>query len=793
MGGRGVAILVFCLLAAAPLRAQPELVLTDEHTVVSLTPYLALLRDEDRALRIEDVTGAYAGRFAPADAARTNLGYTRAAYWGRLRVRNAATARRRWHLVVDEHDLSRIELYRVTPEGAYRAAYTGTSVARPVGIVPDLFHTFPLDVPPGQGETLYLRVTAEDAMLLPLWLWTPEALQERSRNEWFIVGLFVGLLGTMCVYGTLLFLMLGDRLYLYFALFAGTLAVLELIQDGVQSYVQPGLNPVSHALVPGLVMLAAVVLLLFTRAFLHWPAPGTRSATLFRAGLGVLILWGLLGLLLGYYTAMVGNNVLLLGVMAACLTGGVQAWRREQPAGRMYLLSWSPLMLWMLYFLFSRAGLIPHWPWMDYGCQITVSLLMLGFAWSLAARVRHIEKDREAARQEAIDRQQEALQLQDELNVTLQQHTEQLEREVAERTAELQASNARWQLLFEHNPLPAVLLVEGRAMLVNRAGLTLMRAPSIEAVRGHSVTAVIDPDYLRTHRERMEQLARGHMPEPVRYRLRRLDGEPFWAEVSSMSIEYKGKPAVLAVIRDVTEAERLEAERRRITEELEAKNRELERFAHTVSHDLKSPLFTIKGFAGVVREELESGKVDDALEDLERIEKAAAQMEQLLEGLLALSRAGRQVSTPESVPLDALATEAIDLLAGSITGRGVEVCVGPMPSVKVDRLRMRQVFQNLIENAIKFMGDQPAPRIEITAEERTGAVLCRIRDNGPGIDPAHREHIFELFTRLDTGQDGSGIGLPLVRRIIEAHGGRIWVESGPDGTGSTFCFTLPKG
>jgi len=246
--------------------------------------------------------------------------------------------------------------------------------------------------------------------------------------------------------------------------------------------------------------------------------------------------------------------------------------------------------------------------------------------------------------------------------------------------------------------------------------------------------------------------------------------------------------------REVAERRRMETEREELIADLEAKNVELERFTYTVSHDLKSPLVTIQGFLGLLRRDVEAGDAERAAHDAGRIESAAGRMGTLLDELLELSRIGRVVHPEEPVPLDELVHETVQLLAGPIVARAAEVLVVDrrMPVVFGDRVRILEVFQNLIENALKFMGEQPEPRIEIGAEARGDQVLCTVRDNGVGIEAEYLEKVFGLFERLTPEVEGTGVGLAIVRRIVELHGGRIWVESEGAGRGAAFRFTLPR-
>lgn len=241
------------------------------------------------------------------------------------------------------------------------------------------------------------------------------------------------------------------------------------------------------------------------------------------------------------------------------------------------------------------------------------------------------------------------------------------------------------------------------------------------------------------------------------------------------------------------ELEQRVREREQLISELEAKNAELERFTYTVSHDLKSPLVTIRGFLGFLKRDAESGNFDRFKADLSRITEATDKMQQLLSDLLDLSRVGRKMNPPEEVPFEEIVREALALTAGQLSERPVQVDVArDLPLVYGDRVRLIEVVQNLIDNACKFMGDQAEPRITIglRGTDQAGKPILFVRDNGIGIDPPYHDRVFGLFDKLDPKREGTGVGLALVKRIVELHGGRIWVESAGLGAGSTFCFTL---
>lgn len=257
-------------------------------------------------------------------------------------------------------------------------------------------------------------------------------------------------------------------------------------------------------------------------------------------------------------------------------------------------------------------------------------------------------------------------------------------------------------------------------------------------------------------------------------------------------IRRRGDVVALSVtLTDVTVARRAAAEREQLIRQLEEKNQELERYTYTVSHDLKSPLVTIKGFLGFLEKSVRDGDTGRLQEDIARISGAADRMGDLLDELLELSRVGRVVHPPECFPLGELVRDVMALAIEPSHGRTLEVYIDPdLPRVRGDRVRLFQVFQNLIDNATKFLGDQTMPRIEVSFRMDGEERVFFVRDNGIGIDPRYGERVFGLFDKLDPDSGGTGIGLALVRRIIELHGGRIWVDSDGVGRGATFCFTL---
>ena len=280
-------------------------------------------------------------------------------------------------------------------------------------------------------------------------------------------------------------------------------------------------------------------------------------------------------------------------------------------------------------------------------------------------------------------------------------------------------------------------------------------------------------------------------PQFLEWVHRRADGTSFDAEVSVNRLELGAATHLQATVRDVTQRKRAEAEREELITILEAQNAELERFAYTISHDLKSPLITIKGYLGLLEQDVANGNAEEVKNDFARIAGAADKMSELLRNVLDLSRIGRLINEPEDVALTELANEALELVSPQIANGNVRIDVAPdLPVFRGDRVRLREVLQNLIENAVKYTSGQPTPRIEIGSRRLKDETICFVRDNGIGVEPCYHQRIFGLFDQLDQNVEGSGVGLALSKRIIDVHGGRIWVESDGLGCGSTFCFSV---
>lgn len=327
---------------------------------------------------------------------------------------------------------------------------------------------------------------------------------------------------------------------------------------------------------------------------------------------------------------------------------------------------------------------------------------------------------------------------------------------------------------------------EGYFRRVNPAFQRTLGYTSEELLRTAFVEFVHPEDRDRTRRA-MEQLSAGEPVVDFRNRYRARDGSWRWLAWRSSPPDEEGR--IYAVARDITEERRAQDLITRQAAELERSNADLEEFAYVASHDLQAPLRAIGNLADFVAEDLEQEVPKPVLEHLEAMRSRVGQMQQLIDDLLAYSRAGRMATATRTVDTGALTRSVVTLIAPPDT---MTVSIdSAMPEIVTERLPLEQVLRNLIGNAIKHH-DRPDGTIRISARRAGDVWEFAVADDGPGIPESERSRVFQMFQQLESAGEGTGIGLALVAKTVERAGGRVWVESAP-GRGSVFRFTWPEG
>jgi PAS domain S-box-containing protein len=356
----------------------------------------------------------------------------------------------------------------------------------------------------------------------------------------------------------------------------------------------------------------------------------------------------------------------------------------------------------------------------------------------------------------------------------------------------------RYRMLFEHSPLPMwVLDVETRRFLgVNEAAVRLYG-------HGREAFLAMTAEEMRVPLRDFLQSGAGAVVRGA-FRHFKRSGEPMDIDAVGHLVVWRGRPARLVVLNDITESRRIQEELERLnreledrvrsrTAQLEAANKELEAFSYSVSHDLRAPVRHIDGFVKLLERE-QPPATEKAAHYLHTIAASAQRMAALIDDLLELSRTGRAPLEMRTVALGPLVEEVIVDLRPDVARRKIEWRVGALPAVRADPSLLRVVLQNLLDNAAKYTRREAHAVVEVGAMTLDGGnTAIYVSDNGVGFDMRYSDRLFGVFQRLHRAEDfeGTGIGLATARRVIHRHGGRIWGEGEP-GRGARFYFTVER-
>jgi PAS domain S-box-containing protein len=275
---------------------------------------------------------------------------------------------------------------------------------------------------------------------------------------------------------------------------------------------------------------------------------------------------------------------------------------------------------------------------------------------------------------------------------------------------------------------------------------------------------------------------------------RRNDNTEFPVEISLSPIKIEEGTFVMSAIRDITDRKRFERALQEKNAELEIANRELESFSYSVSHDLRSPVRAMSGFARMVHQEHAKLLPPEAQKQLQRVYENAAKMGELIDGLLIFSRLSRQPVRKTTVQPTKLVNRVLEELRAEQASRRIEIKVADLPPCEADLTLLQQVYANLLSNAFKYTRDRDPAVIEVGFRPKNGECVYYIKDNGAGFEMQYAGKLFGVFQRLHGAHqfEGTGVGLAIAQRIVNRHGGKIWAEAEPD-KGATFFFTLGNG
>jgi PAS domain S-box-containing protein len=363
----------------------------------------------------------------------------------------------------------------------------------------------------------------------------------------------------------------------------------------------------------------------------------------------------------------------------------------------------------------------------------------------------------------------------------------------ARRRALATASDAPYRRLVEGLPVGVVVSTPtGEILEANPAFAAMLGLANAESVTRRSLTEFFaQPSVASSWRSQLEA---SRTVGNLDAQLRRADRSLMWVRISSWSVETGpiGVRQIQSIIEETEEFHSAQDELARRSQALSRSNAELEQFAYVVSHDLQQPLGMISSYLELLATSTEDSLDDESRDYLDRAVRGADRMQQMVNAVLGYARVDTRGDDFTPVDLGAIFNEVVDELADTISEAKAKITSDTLPTVVADGAQIRQLLHNLLVNGIKYAGDLP-PRVHVGAADDETEWTVSVRDNGIGIDPESAQRVFVMFQRLHTQDEipGTGIGLAICKRIVERHGGRIWVESQPH-RGSTFIFTLPK-
>jgi PAS domain S-box-containing protein len=764
--------------AQAPVQPGLALLGADTHQL-PLRGQLELLRDDSGLVAFDGLVSD-AVVFRPAGAGAISHGYTTAAYWYRVTLRNdgPAGSNAEWVLEVDWPPLDHVDFY-LGRGGAVTHVRTGDQEPFADGQLRFRAYAVPVRVAPGERVQLNLRVQTTTSHQVPLTLWSQREFLAHASHQGVGYGVFFGAMGLMALYNLGIMLFVRDRAYLYYVLNIVSFTLLQLNLSGyLYRFLQPRLDPAwypVHNLSLALFSAATLVtILLFARRFLQTRVHTPRIHRLINTMLVVTVGFYLATFLLPGRFAMPG--LALLGATGGVLSigAGVAALRAGVRVARFFLAAWSVFVACMLVKVLELFGALDPsaftanaW---QAGSLATVALLSL----ALADRINLDREEKIAAQSDALRAREQAI-----------------------------GSLARYQRLVDTVPEGIFETdIQGSVINANPALARMFGYASLAEMR--SAVRDLRRDHIRDPAvadKLIENLRASGQLTDYEIEMVRRDGSTFWAALSvQRSVDASGEARAQGIVQDITE--------RRDKEQLlqaraaaEAATAAKSDFLAKMSHELRTPMNAIIGFTDLA---LRDGADAKRLEHLGHIHAASRSLLRIINDILDLSKveAGKLALDHREFDLRAVLDQVEALLAQQARNKGLRlgvVCGDEVPRALVgDPLRLEQVLVNLVGNAVKFT---ERGEVELTVEvaaplERRTRLRFMVRDTGIGLTPEEQARLFTPFTQVDAfhtrRHSGTGLGLAIARQLVDKMGGRVAVESRA-GVGSIFLFTAEFG
>lgn len=782
--------LLAILLVASAALAEIPIVVSEETDNIHISKYVDLLKDAKGVLTIEQVASeTKKGDFYASPSALPNYGITSAVYWARLTIQNDCKNDCTWLLNFEVPLFEHVDLFIPTKGGKYIKKANGISIPYKLKEFKHWRHVFRIDLEKGVPVTYYMRFQTNSTLLIDLSIWKPAVFAAWNHRGQVILGIAFGVFLVLILSNCALSIILRSRLFFYYVFFLiSFLAYLMSLTGLSAKYFFPFSSYLSFnstLIFCGLSMFAGI---LFSRTFLNMneQMPVFDKIAVVLMGLSLL---AALTTTIDFLVANVFNSIVGFCCFVFILVASIQSLRSGFTPARYFLLAWTLFIIGGLFFILTVIGVFAPMNHSIYGMILGFGMGGVLLFFALGDRVNSMYLKYRGEMEHKIRN----------YTIDLNESVRSLQEEVSQRMRaqkEMEISEQKFRTLYQSSN-DAVMLLDGNGFFdCNPATLKIFGCDRLDQfISSHPRD--FSPKY-QTGGELSSELSKQNINDALEEGSKKfewdhitLDGRAFPADVSLNSLELTGKKVIQAVVRDISEQKKAREELLEKANELERSNKELQQFAYVASHDLQEPLRMVASYMQLIARRYKGQLDKDADEFIDFAVDGAVRMQKLIHDLLSYSRLTTHANKFTRIAVDHVLQEVMSDLKQSINESSAEIIIDQMPEVICDEIQCKQIFQNLIGNAIKFRGDN-RPKIHIRTRKETDGWLFSIEDSGIGIDPEFKERIFAMFQRLHTRSkyEGTGIGLAICKKIVERHGGRIWVVSEPE-KGATFYFTIP--
>jgi len=794
--------------------ATSLLLLDGSHASYSLGELVEFHEDRAANLDLREISQLPENAWQQHTKAIPNFGFSRSAYWFRIRLQN--TQALKWLLAIDYPLLDEIALYTLDGERPVQTVQTGDSrpfIDRPLKQVT---FAFPLTLPSTAPATVYLRVKSTGTVQVPIKLWQEHAYYEHEETITAITGVYFGILLIMVLYNLFVYLMVREPAHIHYVLFVTTIGLFAAgLYGWGYKYLWPQAVLFQQYNTAVFISLSLVFASRFIHHFLDLPrtAPGVALLLLgvVLSQLAALILLPVVG----YHWAIQFALVMTLVTVLTALYAGILLWQRGERAARYFTIAWSTFLFSALLATLEKFGLIPSTFWADFSLPLGVISIVSLLSLALAERINLEKQQRIQAQQQLIhlqeQNQEELEQKVKQRTVALGQANQSLEKELVERRAAelaLHDSEERFRKAFQYSAVGMALVgLDGHWLRVNGA-LCQIVGYSQQELLSKTFQDITHPDDLQSDLAFVAQLLAGtkdHYQMEKRYFHK--DGHVVWIRLSVALIrDAQEKPIhFVTQIEDITEDMLAQERIRQLNEELETKVQQrtqqllaaqeelvrkeklavLGQVAGSVGHELRNPLGVMSNAVYFLQTVLPDAD-ETTKEYLAILKNEIADSERIVSDLLDSVR---------TKPPQAGVVAVLDLVHQILRKYSVPASVNvkldipeTLPPLRVDPQQIQQVLRNLISNAVEAMPEGGTLEISALENRADGTITVRVRDSGVGMTLEQLGKLFQpLFT---TKARGIGLGLVVVKNLTQANGGSVQVHS-ELGKGSEFSVTLP--